>query len=81
LYLRALARQVVSHGHITVNGKKMTIPSYQVEKGDVIAIREGSKKQYLFTDIATNLKHLKLQIGLNGTMIFQKQTSQLCQKN
>jgi small subunit ribosomal protein S4 len=48
-----LARQVVSHGHITVNGKKMTIPSYQVEKGDVIAIREGSKKPYLFTDIAT----------------------------
>jgi small subunit ribosomal protein S4 len=40
---RALARQLVSHGHITINGKKTTIPSRLVKIGDVVAIREGSK--------------------------------------
>jgi len=39
---RAQARQIVNHGHITVNGKKVNIPSYIVKQGDVIAIAEGS---------------------------------------
>lgn len=56
---RALARQIVSHGHILVNGKKLSIPSYQVEKDDVIAIREGSKSSVLFSDLATKLKSYK----------------------
>jgi len=55
---RSLARQMTSHGHITVNGKKMTIPSYRVKKGDIIGIREGSKKSPLFADISAKLdKH------------------------
>ena len=37
------ARQLVNHGHITVNGKKVDIPSYRVKVGDVIGIREQSK--------------------------------------
>ena len=37
------ARQIVNHGHITVNGKKVNIPSYQVKPGDVVAIKENSK--------------------------------------
>ena len=37
------ARQLVNHGHITVNGKKVDIPSYRVKPGDVIAIRENSQ--------------------------------------
>jgi len=37
------ARQVVNHGHITVNGKKVDIPSYRVKPGDVISIKESSK--------------------------------------
>ena len=41
---RAQARQLVRHGHIEVNGKKLNIPSYQVRKGDTIAVREKSKK-------------------------------------
>ena len=36
------ARQLVNHGHITVNGKKVNIPSYRVKPGDVIAIKENS---------------------------------------
>ena len=39
---RRAARQVVNHGHITVNGKKVNIPSFQVKVGDIIAIKENS---------------------------------------
>lgn len=43
------ARQVVRHGHITVNGKKVDIPSYQVRPGELLAVRENSKmKERLF---------------------------------
>ena len=38
------ARQLVNHGHITVNGKKVDIPSYRVKPGDVIAVKEQSKQ-------------------------------------
>ncbi len=38
------ARQFVNHGHITVNGKKVNIPSYMVKVGDVIEVREKSKQ-------------------------------------
>lgn len=40
---RPQARQLVMHGHITVNGKKVDIPSYLVKVGDVIAVRESSR--------------------------------------
>ncbi len=39
---RPEARQLVRHGHFTLNGKKVNIPSYLVKVGDVIAIKEGS---------------------------------------
>ena len=38
------ARQLVNHSHITVNGKKVDIPSYRVKPGDVIAVKEQSKQ-------------------------------------
>lgn len=40
---RAQARQVVRHGHIEVNGRKVNIPSFQVKVGDEVAVRETSK--------------------------------------
>ena len=40
---RPQARQLVMHGHITVNGKKVDIPSYLVKVGDVIAVMESSR--------------------------------------
>ena len=40
---RRAARQLVNHGHITVNGKKVDIPSYRCKPGDVIALKEQSK--------------------------------------
>jgi small subunit ribosomal protein S4 len=41
---RRQARQVVRHGHVMVNGKKVNIPSYQVRVGDEIAVRDAAKK-------------------------------------
>lgn len=49
---RRAARQIVSHGHITVNGIKTTIPSRRVYVGDRIGVREGSKGAGLFTTFA-----------------------------
>lgn len=50
------ARQMVSHGHFRVNGKKVTIPSYEVKAGDVVQIREGSKVKKLFVNLPERLK-------------------------
>ena len=49
---RDQARQVVNHGHIMVNGRKVSIPSYVVKKGDIITIREGSMKSKYFATLA-----------------------------
>ncbi len=40
---RAQARQLVRHGHVQINGKKVSIPSYRVSKGQVVAIKEKSR--------------------------------------
>lgn len=45
---RAEARQLVDHGHFTVNGRKVDIPSYLVKAGDVVAIKEGSRSSEKF---------------------------------
>ena len=48
----AKTRQMVSHGHIIVNGKRLNVPSHKVRKGDVITVREGSKTSGLFVELA-----------------------------
>lgn len=48
---RREARQVVDHKHITVNGRKINIPSYLVKAGDVIEVKESSKSLQRFKDI------------------------------
>jgi small subunit ribosomal protein S4 len=40
---RNQSRQLVRHGHVTVNGKRVTIPSFRVRKGDVVALKEKSR--------------------------------------
>ena len=45
---RSQARQLVSHRHITVNGKSVNIPSFSLKPGDVIAVRDQSKKMDVF---------------------------------
>jgi small subunit ribosomal protein S4 len=51
---------MTSHGHLTINGKIVTIPSYQVKVGDIVGIREGSKKKVLFSTIDEKLKTVKI---------------------
>jgi len=54
---RAQARQLVRHGHFDVNGRKTNIPSFLVKAGDVIAVRERSKKLAYFRDLGTVMEH------------------------
>ena len=61
---RQAARQMVSHGHLTVNGTIVTVPSYTVSVGDVISIREGSKKKALFTSLDDRFKAAKIPAWL-----------------
>jgi small subunit ribosomal protein S4 len=51
---RAEARQLVGHGHFTVNGKKVDIPSYQVGLNDLVAVKPGSKSTDKFKGLAEN---------------------------
>ena len=48
---RRMARQVVVHGHIRVNGKKVDIPSYTVKVGDVITLRQRSAEMEIFKSL------------------------------
>ena len=48
---RRMARQVVGHGHIRVNGKKVDIPSYSVKVGDVITLRPASAEKEMFKSL------------------------------
>ncbi len=72
---RPFARQVVTHGHICVNGRKVSIPSYTVVKGDVITVREGSRGSKIFAslsdkDISRSPNWLVLDAGkLEGKVI------------
>lgn len=54
---RVDARQLVRHGHFTVNGKKVNIPSFLVKEGQVITVKEGSRKSPKFEGIAAAIAH------------------------
>ncbi len=56
---RRMARQMVSHGHLLVNGKRVTVPSYQVKAGDSVSVREGSKGSALFQVLPETLKEFR----------------------
>ena len=51
---RAQARQMIRHGHVTINGKRVDIPSYQVRPNDVISLKQGSPAEQVIRD-ATDL--------------------------
>lgn len=53
---RSVARQLVSHGHMTINGRRVTIPSYRVRIGDRIAIRAQSRQKGFTKDLDILLK-------------------------
>ena len=62
---RSVARQVVGHGHIMVNGRKVTVPSFQVKVGDVISIRPQSKDYNLFKNLPTEIAKYEAPIWLS----------------
>lgn len=53
---RNISRQLTNHGHFLVNDKKITIPSYQVQIGDVVSIRPRSRSKQIFFDLIDRLK-------------------------
>lgn len=61
---RAAARQLVSHGHFTVKGKRLDIPSYQTKKGDVIVVREGSLKKGVWAKYEEKMKDVTAPMWL-----------------
>ncbi len=56
VHSRTFARQMVNHGHITVNGRKVRVPSYHVKEGDVIAVREGSRGNGILLGLEERVK-------------------------
>ena len=79
---RKAARQVVNHGHITVNGKKVDIPSYQVKPGDVIAVKEASKDhKAILESLEKNAKTVEFvefdKKKLSGTYVRMPERSEL----
>ena len=56
---RAAARQLVSHKHITVDGKVVNIPSYQVKAGQVVAVREKDKSMEVIVNALSGQSHSK----------------------
>jgi small subunit ribosomal protein S4 len=61
---RRAARQLVSHGHVTINGRRMNIPSYMVKAGETIGIREGSRPSPLFANRSEAMVETKLPTWL-----------------
>jgi small subunit ribosomal protein S4 len=56
---RSQSRQLVSHSHMSVNGRKVNIPSYQVKPGDIIALQERKTNKQPWKDISENLKNVE----------------------
>ncbi len=63
---RPAARQLVSHRHITVNGEKVNIPSFQCKAGDVIGVREKSKSLEAIQSSLANASHVYEWITWNS---------------
>lgn len=59
------ARQMVAHGHITVNGKKVRIPSHTLRVGDAVAVREGSKGHGVLVGFAERAENRRLPSWLS----------------
>lgn len=80
---RKQARQMVSHGHFLVNGRKVDVPSYEVKKEDVISPRPSSLGRTLFKNIALGLKKYEtpswLQLNKENLEVVVKQLPSLAE--
>lgn len=66
---RAGARQLVAHGHVLVNGKKVDIPSYLVQTGDVIGLRERSRNLSVVKEALANRTFLPNYLEFNDSAL------------
>jgi small subunit ribosomal protein S4 len=69
---RPQSRQLVNHGHITVNGKRVDIPSYRVRKGDVVALSDKAKAMIVVTqnrDVLDRTPPPWLETGAEGAQV------------
>jgi small subunit ribosomal protein S4 len=64
---RFQARQMVSHGHLRVNDKKMKVPSFQVREGDVVTVKESSREKALFLEYPERFKETAVPAWLKIT--------------
>jgi len=62
---RIMARQYVSHGHLKVNGRKVTIPSYQIKVNDVITIRPESANLLIFKNVLDSIKQYQAPLWIS----------------
>jgi len=62
---RVQARQLVSHGYFLINGKPVNIPSYKVEKDDVVSVKEHKKAKGVFKELANELKRKEIPAWLS----------------
>ncbi len=62
---RAQARQIVLHGHINVNGKKVSVPSYMINENDVISVKENSLKNEYFKQLLEEIKSKTVPVWLS----------------
>ena len=62
---RDLSRQLVSHGHFLVNGKKVNIPSFQVRTGDVVKVKDSSRRQKYFRELLEKKEEQNIPSWLN----------------
>lgn len=59
------ARQLVNHGHITVDGKKVTIPSYRVKPGQMLGVKQSSQGRKVFQEVLPALEKIQVPGWIN----------------
>jgi len=62
---RVQARQLVSHSYFSINGKPVNIPSHEIEKDDVISLKENKKGKGVFKELANDLKKKEIPVWLS----------------
>lgn len=62
---RRIARQMVTHGHIGLNGRLVNIPSVQLKTGDTVSIKESSQRSALFRELDSRLKRVEPPVWLS----------------
>jgi small subunit ribosomal protein S4 len=65
---RLQARQMASHGHFLVNGKRVTIPSISLTKGDIVSVRPGSSGSVLFFEVSEKMKAITIPEWLEADL-------------